>query len=306
MTPTDQSDSRHSSTTDPRSAHRATAPDRTGPGGRSDAASVRLRTHEIDVGYRHSTVIHGLSLEIPQRAVSTIIGPNGCGKSTLLHTLARLLNPGSGTVELDGQDMYALSPKKVAREISLLPQTPVAPEGMTVSELVALGRHPHHTWIRPWSVDDADHVRQALELTSVSDLADRPLESLSGGQRQRVWLAMTLAQDTDILLLDEPTTYLDLAHALDLLDLVDTLQQERGRTVVMVLHDLVLATRYSDHLIVMNHGRIEALGHPSEVITEELLADVFGLQARVIDDPVSDRPLIVPFGRRHTKIAEGR
>ncbi|MDO5618416.1 ABC transporter ATP-binding protein [Kocuria sp.] len=278
-----------------------TAPSENAPAP-SESAGARLVARGIDVGYRNTNVISDLTLEIPEHAVTTIVGPNGCGKSTLLHTLARLLAPRAGAVELNGRDLYTLAPKQAAQTIGLLPQSPVAPEGMTVSELVALGRHPHHTWIRPWSVDDADHVRRALELTSVSDLAERPLESLSGGQRQRVWLAMTLAQDTEILLLDEPTTYLDLAHALDLLDLVDTLHEDRGRTVVMVLHDLVLATRYSDHLVVMNRGKIEAAGHPAEVVTEELLAEVFGLSARVIEDPVSDRPLIVPFGRRHTSV----
>jgi len=269
----------------------------------STTPAHRLRAEAIDVGYGQKTVLQRLSLEIPDHAVTTIIGPNGCGKSTLLHALGRLLPPSSGRVTLDGTDLYSLSPKQAARSLGLLPQTPIAPEGMTVSELVALGRHPYHTWLRPWSVDDDDHVRHALELTAVADLADRPLESLSGGQRQRVWLAMTLAQDTEIVLLDEPTTYLDLAHSLDLLDLVDDLRRENGRTVAMVLHDLVLATRYSDHLVVMSEGRVAASGHPSEVITEALLAELFGLRARVIDDPVSDRPLIVPIGRRHTNLS---
>ncbi|MDO4254490.1 MAG: ABC transporter ATP-binding protein [Kocuria sp.] len=263
---------------------------------------ARLSAERIDVGYQDTAVIRDLSLHIPQHAITTIIGPNGCGKSTLLHALGRLLKPQSGSVTLDGEDVYSLTPRKLAQNISLLPQTPVAPEGMTVSELVTLGRHPHRGWLQQWSVQDAEHVQQALELTSVADLADRPVAALSGGQRQRVWLAMTLAQDTDILLLDEPTTYLDLAHSLELLDLVDTLHEERGRTVVMVLHDLLLATRYSDHLVVLHEGRIAASGHPSDVISEELLADVFGLHAHIMDDPVSGRPLIVPIGRRHTTV----
>lgn len=263
---------------------------------------ARLSAQNIEVGYQESTVIRDVSLHVPQQAVTTIIGPNGCGKSTLLHALARLLKPRAGNITLDERSIYSLAPREVAQIISLLPQTPVAPDGMTVSELVALGRHPHRGWLQRWSAQDTDYVRQALELTSVTDLADRPVASLSGGQRQRVWLAMTLAQNTDILLLDEPTTYLDLAHSLELLDLVDTLCKERGRTVVMVLHDLLLATRYSDHLVVLCDGQVAASGHPAEIMDETLLADVFGLRARIVEDPVSDRPLIVPFGRRHTTI----
>jgi iron complex transport system ATP-binding protein len=182
--------------------------------------------------------------------------------------------------------------------MGLLPQTPIAPEGLTVADLVARGRHPHQSWVRQWSSDDADVVAKALHMTGVADLAHRPVDSLSGGQRQRVWISMTLAQGTDLLLLDEPTTYLDLAHAIDVIDLVDDLH-EGGCTIVMVLHDLNLAVRYSDNLIVMKAGSIVAQGHPSQVITSELLLDTFGLQAKVIDDPVSERPLIVPIGRTH-------
>jgi iron complex transport system ATP-binding protein len=182
--------------------------------------------------------------------------------------------------------------------MGLLPQTPIAPEGLTVADLVARGRHPHQSWVRQWSSDDADVVAKALQMTGVADLAHRPVDSLSGGQRQRVWISMTLAQGTDLLLLDEPTTYLDLAHAIDVIDLVDDLH-EGGCTIVMVLHDLNLAVRYSDNLIVMKAGSIVAQGHPSDVITSDLLLDTFGLQAKVIDDPVSERPLIVPIGRTH-------
>ncbi|WP_018653839.1 ABC transporter ATP-binding protein [Actinomadura flavalba] len=258
----------------------------------------RLAARGVSVGYGDRTVIDGLDVTIPSGVVTAIIGPNGCGKSTLLRTLARLLRPSTGTVVLDGEDIGSLKTREVARKLGLLPQAPVAPEGLTVADLVARGRHPHQSWLRQWSSDDAAVVARALAMTGVSDLADRPVDALSGGQRQRVWISMTLAQGTDLLLLDEPTTYLDLAHAIDVLDLVDDLH-EAGRTVVMVLHDLNLAARYSDHLVVMRAGAILAQGHPRDVITAELLRDAFGLRARVIPDPVGDRPLIVPIGRTH-------
>ncbi|MGV9909478.1 ABC transporter ATP-binding protein [Streptomyces tendae] len=265
-----------------------------------DGAS-RLAARGVTVGYGARPVIDGLDVAIPPGVITTIIGPNGCGKSTLLRTLSRLLRPTGGTVVLDGEDIAALKTREVAKKLGLLPQAPVAPEGLTVSDLVARGRHPHQSWLRQWSSDDADVVRRALAMTGVSDLADRPVDSLSGGQRQRVWISMTLAQGTDLLLLDEPTTYLDLAHAVDVLDLVDDLH-ESGRTVVMVLHDLNLATRYSDNLVVMREGAILAQGHPRDVITAELLHEAFGLRAKVIDDPVGNRPLIVPIGRTHVEL----
>ncbi|WP_033307825.1 ABC transporter ATP-binding protein [Streptomyces iakyrus] len=260
----------------------------------------RLAARDVTVGYGGRTVIDGLDVAIPPGVVTTIIGPNGCGKSTLLRTLSRLLKPTRGTVVLDGEDIGRLRTRDVAKKLGLLPQAPVAPEGLTVADLVARGRHPHQSWLRQWSSDDAEVVERALAMTGVADLADRPVDSLSGGQRQRVWISMTLAQGTDLLLLDEPTTYLDLAHAVDVLDLVDDLH-ESGCTVVMVLHDLNLAVRYSDHLVVMREGSILAQGHPHDVVTAELLDDAFGLRAQVIDDPVGDRPLIVPIGRTHVR-----
>lgn len=265
----------------------------------ADGAS-RLAARGVTVGYGGRVVIDKLDVAIPPGVITTIIGPNGCGKSTLLRTLSRLLKPAGGTVVLDGEDIGRLRTRDVAKKLGLLPQAPVAPEGLTVADLVARGRHPHQSWLRQWSSDDADVVERALAMTGVSDLADRPVDALSGGQRQRVWISMTLAQGTDLLLLDEPTTYLDLAHALDVLDLVDDLH-ESGCTVVMVLHDLNLATRYSDHLVVMREGSILAQGHPRDVVTAELLHEAFGLRARVIDDPVGDRPLIVPIGRAHVR-----
>jgi iron complex transport system ATP-binding protein len=272
----------------------------TGVESKSDQAS-RLAARGVTVGYGARTVIDDLDVAIPPGVITTIIGPNGCGKSTLLRTLSRLLKPSKGTVVLDGDDIARLRTRDVARKLGLLPQAPVAPEGLTVADLVARGRHPHQSWLRQWSSDDADVVERALAMTGVSDLADRPVDALSGGQRQRVWISMTLAQGTDLLLLDEPTTYLDLAHAMDVLDLVDDLH-ESGCTVVMVLHDLNLAARYSDNLIVMREGSILAQGHPRDVLTAELLHEAFGLRAKVIDDPVGDRPLIVPIGRTHVQL----
>lgn len=260
----------------------------------------RLAAKGVTVGYGDRTVIDALDVTIPPGVVTTIIGPNGCGKSTLLRTLSRLLKPTSGSVVLDGEDIARLRTRDVAKKLGLLPQAPVAPEGLTVADLVARGRHPHQSWLRQWSSDDASVVERALAMTGVADLADRPVDALSGGQRQRVWISMTLAQGTDLLLLDEPTTYLDLAHAIDVLDLVDDLH-ESGCTVVMVLHDLNLAARYSDNLIVMKAGSVLAQGHPRDVLTAELLHEAFGLRAMVIDDPVGDRPLVVPIGRTHVQ-----
>ncbi|MFB4314042.1 ABC transporter ATP-binding protein [Actinomadura sp. 21ATH] len=275
----------------------------TGTGSESGAASaVRLAAEGVTVGYGGRMVIDELDVAIPPGVITTIIGPNGCGKSTLLRTLSRLLKPAGGTVVLDGEDIAGLKTRDVAKKLGLLPQAPVAPDGLTVADLVARGRHPHQSWLRQWSSDDAGVVERALAMTGVSDLAGRSVDALSGGQRQRVWISMTLAQGTDLLLLDEPTTYLDLAHAIDVLDLVDDLH-EAGRTVVMVLHDLNLAVRYSDNLIVMRDGAILAQGHPRDVITAGLLHEAFGLRAKVIDDPVGDRPLIVPIGRAHVRSA---
>ncbi|MGA9872992.1 MAG: ABC transporter ATP-binding protein [Rhodococcus sp. (in: high G+C Gram-positive bacteria)] len=259
----------------------------------------RLVAHNLTLGYGDRTIIENLDLQVHTGVITTVIGPNGCGKSTLLRSLGRLLKPKHGKVVLDGKAISGMRTKDVARVLGMLPQAPTAPEGLTVGDLVSRGRHPHQSWIRQWSSDDESEVANALELTGVGDLADRPVDELSGGQRQRAWISMALAQGTDILLLDEPTTYLDLAHSMEVLDLVDRLHEELGRTVVMVLHDLNLAVRYSDQLIVMSQGKIVGSGRPQDIISEELLLDVFGLEARVIDDPVSDRPLIVPIGTRH-------
>jgi iron complex transport system ATP-binding protein len=265
----------------------------------------RLIAENLSIGYGDRVIVDNLDLEVRTGVITTVIGPNGCGKSTLLRALGRLLKPRNGSVLLDGKAIGSMRTKDVARTLGMLPQAPLAPEGLTVADLVARGRHPHQSWLRQWSSDDEGEVAEALALTGVSDLADRPVDQLSGGQRQRAWISMALAQGTDILLLDEPTTYLDLAHSIEVLDLVDRMHEELGRTVVMVLHDLNLAIRYSDQLIVMRDGTIVAAGAPKDIISAELLLEVFGLEAAVIADPVSDRPLVVPIGTRHVYGAVG-
>jgi iron complex transport system ATP-binding protein len=262
---------------------------------------TRLTARDLTLGYGDRTVVEHLDLDVLDGGITAVVGPNGCGKSTLLRALGRLLRPQGGEVLLDGRRIDRLPTRDVARALGMLPQSPTAPEGLTVADLVARGRHPHQSWFRQWSRDDEAVVAEAMSWTGVSDLADRPVDALSGGQRQRAWIAMALAQGTDLLLLDEPTTHLDLAHAVDVLDLVDRLHADRDRTVVMVLHDLSLAARYADHLVAMRDGRIVAQGAPRDVVTPELLADVFGLTAAVLPDPVSDGVLVVPVGTRHTR-----
>jgi iron complex transport system ATP-binding protein len=258
--------------------------------------AVRLRAEQVRLGYGDRTIVDGLDLDVVAGTITAVIGPNGCGKSTLLRALGRLLKPTAGQVVLDGKRIDRVPTREVAKVLGLLPQAPSAPEGLTVADLVARGRHPHQAWYRQWSADDEDAVAQALDWTGIADLAERPVDQLSGGQRQRAWISMALAQGTDLLLLDEPTTFLDLAHQVDVLELVRRLHSEAGRTVVMVLHDLNLAARYADRLVAMRDGHIVAAGKPAEVITEELLAEVFGLAARVIPDPVAGTPLVVPIG----------
>ncbi len=265
-------------------------------------SGVRLRAHELRVGYGEHVVLGGetgLDLDVHDGTVTAVIGPNGCGKSTLLRTMARLLSPRHGHVMLDGTRIDAMSSRDVATVLGVLPQNPTAPEGITVGDLVTRGRHPHQRWFRQWSSEDERAVAEALSWTGMEGFADRALETLSGGQRQRVWISMALAQGTEVLLLDEPTTFLDLAHQVDVLDLVERLHRERGRTVVMVLHDLNLAARYADRLVAVREGCIVAAGPPREVLTEATMRDVFGLEARVVPDPVAGTPMVVPIGRRH-------
>src|SRR5262245_59988432 len=258
-----------------------------------------LRAEGLRLGYDGRTVVDGLDLEIPPGQVSVIVGANACGKSTLLRALARLLAPRAGVVHLDGRSIHALPTKQVARLLGILPQAPIAPDGLTVRDLVGRGRAPHQSWWRQWSSADRGAVDAALAATELVALADRPVDELSGGQRQRAWIAMAVAQQTPILLLDEPTTYLDLAHQIDVLDLVVDLNRRSARTVVMVLHDLNQACRYADHVVAMKSGRLVHQGGPGEVITAELVGDVFGLRCQVVPDPVSGTPMVIPIGRHH-------
>ncbi|WP_250029492.1 ABC transporter ATP-binding protein [Paractinoplanes maris] len=257
----------------------------------------RLRARGLRLAYGDDVVVDGLDLDLPDGAVTAVVGPNGCGKSTLLRALGRLLKPRAGEVLLDGRRIDRIPTREVARIIGVLPQSPVAPDGLTVADLVMRGRHPHQNWFRQWSPADQQIVTEALEWTDMRDLAHRPVEALSGGQRQRAWISMAVAQGTEVLLLDEPTTYLDLSHQIDVLDLVSRLHRERDRTIVMVLHDLNLAARYADHVVAMRGGRIVAQGTPAEVFTVDLLADVFNLAALVVPDPATGTPLVVPLPR---------
>lgn len=256
--------------------------------------NARLSAHSVSVGYGDTVISRDVTLDIPDGQVTTLIGANGCGKSTLLRGLSHLLPLSAGSVTLDGKKLGDYSSRELATRLSMLPQSPITPAGVTVADLVARGRHPHQSWLQQWSASHSAAVDEAMALTNVSQLRDRPVDSLSGGQRQRVWIAMVLAQDTDIVFLDEPTTYLDLAHSTDVLELVSTLNKEQGKTIVMVLHDLNLAARYSDNLVLMKDGSVTALGSPESTITPQALRDVFGLDSRVIEDPVTGGPLIVP------------
>jgi len=260
---------------------------------------VRLRAEGIRLAYGETVVVDGLDLDVLDGTISAVIGPNGCGKSTLLRALARLMPTKAGHVLLDGRRIDRIPTREVAKVLGVLPQSPVAPEGLTVADLVSRGRHPHQAWYRQWSASDEEIVAESLSWTGMLELAERPVDQLSGGQRQRAWISMALAQGTDLLLLDEPTTFLDLAHQVDVLDLVERLHAETGRTVVMVLHDLNLAARYAQRLVAMKDGAIASQGDPAEVLTEHMLADVFDLEARVVNDPVAGTPMVVPVGRRH-------
>jgi iron complex transport system ATP-binding protein len=264
-----------------------------------------LAAHDLHLAYDGDTVVSGLDLTVPDGKITAIVGPNACGKSTLLRGIARIMRPAAGLVTLDGRDIHRLPTRQVATVVGLLPQQPIAPDGISVTDLVSRGRYPHHGWLRPWSTEDDRIVAEALAATSTLDLAHRRVDHLSGGQRQRVWLAMALAQATDVLLLDEPTTFLDVTHQLEVLDLLTELNRTRATTVVMVLHDLNLAARYADELIVMTAGRIVASGTPSTVLTPETVQEAFGLAARVVADPVCGAPMVVPIGRFHGAAEHG-
>lgn len=265
-------------------------------------ATNQLSTHGLDLRYGDRVVIGGLDLALPGGAITAIVGPNACGKSTLLRGLTRLLAPSGGSVALDGTDIHRMSARALARRMGLLPQQPVTPDSITVEALVRLGRYPHQRLLSPWSEADQAAVEEALDRTGTASLRDQPVDQLSGGQRQRAWIALALAQDTELLLLDEPTTFLDLRHQLDVLDLVAELHAEAGRTVVMVLHDLGQAARYADHLVVLKDGELAAAGPPADVLDAELVKSVFDVDCRVIPDPETGTPLVIPKDRsaRHT------
>lgn len=263
--------------------------------------SHQLSAEAVTLRYGDRTIVEKLSLDIAPGKITSIVGANGCGKSTLLRALARLMRPADGRVTFDGSVIQDRPSKDIARVLGLLPQSPIAPEGIAVADLVGRGRHPHQRPMAPWSHRDYEVVAASLEATGTSELADRPVDELSGGQRQRVWIAMALAQETDVLLLDEPTTFLDVAHQVEVLDLLTDLNHDRGTTIVMVLHDLNLAARYSDVLVAMSGGSVSAVGAPADVLDQALVRDVFGLDCQVILDPVSASPLVLPLGRHHVR-----
>ncbi|WP_166354901.1 ABC transporter ATP-binding protein [Phytoactinopolyspora limicola] len=270
-------------------------------GGDTPVAS-RLHVDEATIGYDKRVISERLTVSIPDESFTVIVGPNACGKSTLLRALSRLLKPAAGTVVLDGKSITSYKAKEVARRLGLLPQTSIAPDGITVADLVARGRYPHQSFIRQWSNADEQAVAAAMAATGVADLSTRLVDELSGGQRQRVWVAMVLAQQTPLLLLDEPTTFLDITHQIELLELFTDLHGD-GNTLVAVLHDLNHAARYGTHLIAMRDGRVVAEGPPRDIVDAELVEEVFGLPCRVVPDPVTDTPMVVPLGRHRTSAA---
>ncbi len=263
-------------------------------------AAHSLSLSDVKLAYGDRVVVEDLNLALAPGQITTIVGANACGKSTVLRAMSRLLAPRAGQVVLDGRDMHSLKTKEVARTLGLLPQSPIAPEGIVVGDLVARGRHPHQRMLSRWTTADDEAVADALAMTGTTELADRAVDELSGGQRQRVWIAMVLAQRTDILLLDEPTTFLDVTHQVEVLDLLTDLNRTRGTTIAMVLHDLNLAARYADHLVYVSEGRVYAAGDPANVLTADHVEAVFGLRCQVATDPVSGKPLVLPIGRHHT------
>lgn len=256
-----------------------------------------LQTKDLTLSYGERTIIDEMTIDIPQGEISVFIGGNGCGKSTLLRSIARLLKPKQGSVLLDGEAISRLSTKEVARKMAILPQSPTAPEGLTVLQLVKQGRYPHQTWLNTWSHKDEEIVQDALKATKMEELQHRKVDELSGGQRQRAWIALTLAQDTDIILLDEPTTYLDMTHQIEILDLLFELNEKEERTIVMVLHDLNLACRYAHNIVAIRDKQIYAQGKPEDVISCELVKNVFDMDCQVSRDPLFGTPLCIPFGK---------
>lgn len=263
-----------------------------------------LTVSQLSAGYGENVILDALDLAIAPGKITVIVGANACGKSTLLRTISRLLNPRHGQVLLDGKSIHSMPPRELARTLGLLPQSPIAPEGITVADLVGRGRHPHQGMFSRWTRKDDEAVAAALVATSTVELAERPMDELSGGQRQRAWIAMALAQQTDILLLDEPTTFLDISHQVEVLDLLTDLNRARATTIVMVLHDLNLAARYADQLVAMAAGRLHVVGTPEEVLTEQNVREVFGLESRIMTDPTSGRPIMLPIGRHRMATTE--
>ncbi|WP_157015485.1 ABC transporter ATP-binding protein [Mesorhizobium xinjiangense] len=262
-----------------------------------------LTASRLSAGYGDTEVLSGLELAVPPGRITAIVGANACGKSTLLRAMSRLIAPRQGHVLLDGKSVHRIPPRELARTLGLLPQSPIAPEGITVADLVSRGRHPHQGMFSRWTRKDDEAVAAALTATRTLELAERPVDELSGGQRQRVWIAMALAQQTEILLLDEPTTFLDISHQVEVLDLLSDLNHARGTTIVMVLHDLNLAARYADDLLAMVGGRVQVSGKPEDVLTEASVREVFGLESRIIKDPTSGRPIMLPIGRHRMATA---
>lgn len=258
----------------------------------------RLTAENVTLAYDQRVIAEQLSVEIPDNSFTVIVGPNACGKSTLLRALSRMLKPTDGRVLLDGAAIQSMPAKQVARTLGLLPQSSIAPDGITVGDLVGRGRYPHQGLLRQWSAEDERVVQESMARTGVAELAERYVDELSGGQRQRVWIAMALAQQTPLLLLDEPTTYLDIQHQIDVLDLCAELHEEQGRTLVAVLHDLNHAARYATHLIALRDGEIIAEGAPGDIVTADLVERVFGLRCQVIEDPETGTPLVVPAARK--------
>jgi iron complex transport system ATP-binding protein len=259
-----------------------------------------IETKQLTLSYGDSIIIDDLDLNIPKGEITVFIGGNGCGKSTLLRSIARLLKPKSGEIVLNGKEIAKMSSKDVAKQMAVLPQGPVAPEGLTVLQLVKQGRYPYQTWLKQWSSEDEEKVYTALEATGLLELKERPVDSLSGGQRQRAWIAMTLAQDTDFILLDEPTTYLDMTHQIDILDLLFELNERENRTIVMVLHDLNLACRYAHNIVAVKDKKIAAMGKPEDVVTRGLVKTVFGMDCEISIDPLFGTPLCIPYGKGRT------
>ncbi|GGF31452.1 putative siderophore transport system ATP-binding protein YusV [Halobacillus andaensis] len=265
-----------------------------------------LLANNLTLGYGDQVIIDSLDIQIPKGKVTVLIGGNGCGKSTLLRSLARLLKPKSGEVILDSADISKMRTKDVAKKMAILPQSPTTPEGLTVYQLVKQGRYPYQSWAKRWSVEDEEAVTKALHDTNLTELKDRSVDSLSGGQRQRAWIAMTLAQNTDLILLDEPTTYLDMTHQIDILDLLFDLNQDNGRTVVMVLHDINLACRYADHIVAVKDKEVYAQGKPEEVVTCDLMQHVFEMNCDVRQDPLFGTPMCIPHGKGRCLIKQAQ